>query len=152
MEDNIHRIWDIGYFAFKNNFNIIYNTVRRDEGIEIFIKNVKSRIQTIKEDFIKVENLFNNSPLKCFYPSQISGITLHTKGSKKTFGERIKCPALDNELCILYNGDVTPCNMFNPYVLGNLSKDRINEILIGEKRKKFIEIQKTYYYLDSRTK
>jgi len=47
----------------------------------------------------------------------------------KTHGFLNHCPALDSELCILYNGDVTPCNMFNPYVYGNIHKDIINQCL-----------------------
>ena len=59
------------------------------------------------------------------------------------------CPKIKKELCVLYNGDITPCNMFNPYVYGNIHNESIEEILGGEKRKWFEKNHKSYYYCNN---
>ena len=56
------------------------------------------------------------------------------------------CPALDKELCILYDGTATPCNMFNPYVYGNVFEQSLEEIWKGDARTNFLASHKDYYY------
>ena len=145
QEENFHRIYDIAVFAKENRLNIIYNTVRRDEGMEPFIQLVESNLEKIKIEFQKAKKLLEDVNLKCSIPNQIAGIDLKSNNTK-TFGEYSLCPALNSELCILFNGDVTPCNMFNPYIYGNIINSNIKTIMNSRKRLDFIRDYKSNYY------
>jgi MoaA/NifB/PqqE/SkfB family radical SAM enzyme len=146
QEANIHRIADIGRFAAKNKCHIIYNAVRRDEGIDNFVKAVKNNLPVIEGMFKDVAEFYKGLGLKCMVPDQISGIETGFRGVTQTHGSMNTCPALHNELCILYDGTVTPCNMFNPYVYGNIFKNQLEDIWVGNKRIDFLESYKQYYY------
>lgn len=146
QELNIDRIKSIANFALVNNCHILYNTVRRDTGIEKFENIVKQNIDNIKQQFLQVESIYKNTKLSFFYPNQIAGIKIGLNKTTKTHGEYIECPLLDKELCILYDGDVTPCNMFNPYIYGNIKNENIENIWNGQKRIEFIKNHKSHYY------
>jgi len=146
QELNIDRIKSIANFALINDCHILYNTVRRDTGIEKFENIVKENIDNIKQQFLQVENLYKNTKLSYFYPNQIAGIEIGLNKTTKTHGEYLECPLLDNELCILYDGEVTPCNMFNPYIYGNIKNESFENIWKGQKRIEFIKNHKSHYY------
>lgn len=146
QESNTHRIFDIGQFAFRNNCHILYNTIRRDAGVEEFVGIVTSNLSDIKSEFNKVKELYSNSNLQCLYPDQLSGIALQEKSATKTHGTMASCPALDKELCILYDGTTTPCNMFNPFPYGNVFQQSLSEIWNGQPRLEFLSSHKEYYY------
>ncbi len=146
QELNIHRIQDIAEFALNNDCHVLFNTVRRDEGIEVFENEVKRKIKTIKQQFEQVEKLYADTNLSCYYPNQLAGIKIGLSKTTKTHGEYSVCPLLDQELCILYDGNVTPCNMFNPYVYGNVKTESIESIWEGKSRKEFISNHKSHYY------
>jgi MoaA/NifB/PqqE/SkfB family radical SAM enzyme len=146
QEKNINRITDIAKYAFENNCHIIYNTIRMDTGIETFISAVKNNYYTIIEQFEAVDELYKNSNLQCLYPDQLAGVELKNPKTTQTHGTMQNCPALNNELCILYDGTVTPCNMFNPYIYGNIFKQSLNEIWNDKKRNDFLKSYKDYYY------
>ena len=146
QETNIHRIFDIAKFAFDNNYQILFNTIRRDEGIGSFIKIVNEQSQNITEQFEKVNELFFNSKLQCLYPDQLAGIRLKITKSTQTHGTMQSCPALDKELCIFYDGTITPCNMFNPYLYGNIFNQTLKEIWNSPQRIDFLNSHKNYYY------
>ena len=146
QEANIHRIFDIAKFALDNNCQILYNTIRRDEGIETFVNLVNEQSKSISEQFQKVEELYSNSELQCLYPDQLAGIKLKVSTPTQTHGTMQRCPALDKELCIFYDGTTTPCNMFNPYVYGNIFKQTLSEIWNSPERLEFLTSHKSHYY------
>lgn len=146
QEANIHRIFDIASFAYENRCHILYNTIRRDQGIETFISSVKENYDSIIDQFDEVNKLYSGSELQCLSPDQLAGIPIKTTRSNKTHGSMNSCPALDKELCILYDGTVTPCNMFNPYSYGNIFTESLAEIWNGKKRLDFLTSHKEYYY------
>jgi MoaA/NifB/PqqE/SkfB family radical SAM enzyme len=146
QEANIHRIYDIAKFAYDNNCQILYNTIRRDNGIEKFIDIVNEQNQNISEQFQKVTKLYSNSALQCLYPDQLAGVKLKISNSMQTHGTMRNCPALSKELCIFYDGTITPCNMFNPYVYGNIFKQSLSEIWNSQDRLEFLASHKNYYY------
>lgn len=146
QETNIHRIYDIAKFAFDNNCQMLFNTIRRDEGIESFIEIVNAQIQNISQQFDKVAELYYNSTLQCLYPDQLAGIQLKVSKPTQTHGTMRSCPALDKELCFFYDGTTTPCNMFNPYVYGNIFKQSLEEIWNSSERLEFISFHKSHYY------
>lgn len=146
QEVNIHRIFDIGNFAFQNDCHILYNTIRRDRGIESFVSIVHKNIQSIVEQFDNVHFLYKNSQLRCLYPDQLAGVYLNGVKPSRTHGSMESCPALENELCILYDGTITPCNMFNPFIYGNIFELDLNEVWEGKNRIDFLKSYKDHYY------
>lgn len=146
QEANIHRIYDISKFAHNNNCHILFNTIRRDEGLGPFIKIVKEQIENISKEFGKATELFSSSNLQCLYPDQLAGINLNVLKATRTHGSMKSCPALDRELCIFYDGTITPCNMFNPYVYGNIFKQSLEDIWSSSERLDFLITHKSHYY------
>lgn len=146
QEDNIHRIFDIAKFAFDNNCHILYNTIRRDIGIETFIEKVNQVKQNIVEQIQKVTKLYSFSNLMCLYPDQLAGIKLNIEQTTQTHGTMQNCPALNKELCIYYDGTITPCNMFNPYIYGNIFEQTLNDIWNSPSRLNFLTSHKNHYY------
>ena len=59
QEINIDEIIPIAQFAIKNNCNLIYNVLRRDEGIEVFRGIVLKQKEAILSYFEKVEFLYS---------------------------------------------------------------------------------------------
>jgi len=146
QETNIHRIYDIAKFAYDNNCRVLFNTIRRDEGIEPFIEIVNEQNQNISAQFEKVTELYSTSTLQCLYPDQLAGIQLKVTKPTQTHGTMKSCPALDKELCIFYDGTTTPCNMFNPYVYGNIFKQSLEEIWNSPERLEFLTSHKSHNY------
>lgn len=146
QEANIHQIFGIGQFAFEENCHILYNTIRMDKGIESFQAAVKKNQLYIEKQFLEVSQLFHESNLQALYPDQLSGIQLAVVGSMKTHGAMQNCPSLSKELCIFYDGAVTPCNMFNPFIYGNIFKESLEDIWNSEERSAFLTTYKQHYY------
>ncbi len=146
QEDNIHRIRDMAQYAKRYDCHILYNTIRRDEGIESFVGMVKAHSQDILDQFEQTSQIYEGTGLFCLLPDQLAGIAIKSAGSTQTHGSKPFCPALESELCILYDGTVTPCNMFNPYVYGNIFEESIDHIWSGKKRLDFLTSHKSHYY------
>ena len=149
QEENLLEIYEIAEFAFENNCHILFNTIRRDEGLEQFVALVSKHKEAIKNQFKQVAQLYIDSPLQFHFPDQLAGINLATSHSKQTHGSKSSCPILDKELCILYDGTITPCNMFNPYVYGNILEQELSEIWKGKKRMDFLASHKYHYYCNN---
>ncbi|WP_052600359.1 radical SAM protein [Aureispira sp. CCB-QB1] len=149
QEENLFEIYDIAKFAFENNCHILFNTIRRDKGIEEFVYLVNKHKREILEQFRRVTELYIECDLQFHIPNQLAGINLNSRHSKQTHGSMSSCPILDKEVCILYDGTVTPCNMFNPYVYGNIFEQDLIEIWKGKKRKDFLTSHKYHYYCNN---
>lgn len=145
QEENLHRLVEMAKYCAKKEMHIIFNTVRRDEGIEPFVELVKSKRGELVEDYKKIRSICANNGLDCLLPDSIHGIEI-SEGTSHVFGSRESCPALKEELCFHYDGVVTPCNMFNPYEYGNILDDDLDTILSGDSYQWFVENHKSYYY------
>ena len=148
QEENIDEIIDIAEYALSLNCHLIYNVVRRDEGIEPFVKLVDEKRDELISSFMIVKDMYANSALNCYIPDQMAGVIIF-ENSSDTCGTTTECPNIKSELCILYNGDVTPCNMFNPYNYGNIDNNELDEILKGDKFDWFLKNHKNYYYCNN---
>jgi len=149
QEENLFGIVTIAEFAFENNCHILYNTIRRDQGIELFVKLVENNKEEIKQQFNQVVKLYNNSNLQYHLPDQLGGVNISSSYTKQTHGSMQSCPILDKELCILFDGTVTPCNMFNPYIYGNIKEQSLKGIWEGKKRKDFLTSHRHHYYCNN---
>lgn len=143
QESNWNDIEDIADFALTYQCNIIYNVVRRDSNMNEFRQIILDNREFIKKSFDNVKNNFIGN-LKALIPNQISGINFYDY--TLSCGTKAQCPNIQNELCIQYDGSVTPCNMFNPYELGNILNQTLDEILYGEKMEKFKKNYKQMLY------
>ena len=146
QEDNIQRIYEMAQFAFEHQCHILFNTLRRDVGIEPFVENIQKNKEGIRSQFEKVHQLYLNSGLRSLYPDQMAGIQICSTKNTQTHGKMDSCPILEKEICILYDGTVTPCNMFNPYRYGNIFQESLSEIWEGEARRAFLTSHKDNYY------
>ncbi|MEO1263502.1 MAG: radical SAM protein [Bacteroidota bacterium] len=149
QEENLFQIYEMAKFAYENNCHILFNTIRRDEGVALFVKLVNQHKDIIIDQFEKVAALYQESELQFHFPDQLAGIELNTHQANTTHGSMASCPILDKELCILYDGTVTPCNMFNPYVYGNILEEGLSEIWAGEKRMDFLTSHQYHYYCNN---
>lgn len=145
QEANLHRIGEMARFARARSFHLLLNTIRRDEGIEPFVELVTRQAKALRDTFAAIRAIYDGSGLACLLPDQIHGVPM-ADGTAPTCGSQAACPALEQEICILANGDVTPCNMFNPFVFGNVGTTPLAEILAGPERAWFRAHHKEHYY------
>ncbi len=145
QELNINEIGPIAQFSLEHECNLIFNVVRRDQGIESFKNLVEQNKIYLEKEFGVAKEMLEKSSLICQIPDQIAGVIINEKKAT-TCGSKNVCPALSQELCVYYNGDVGPCNMFNPYFYGNLFENTLLEIWNGEKRREFMISHKSFYY------
>jgi len=145
QEDNLHRLVEMTKYCTEKEMHIIFNTVRRDEGIEPFVELVKSKRAELIENYKKIRSLCADNGLACLLPDSIHGIFV-AEGTSQVFGNLESCPAFKEELCFHFDGVVTPCNMFNPYEYGNILDNDLDTILSGDRYLWFVENHKSYYY------
>lgn len=143
QEHNFNEIQAMGELALKLQCNLIFNTIKQDEHTDIS-NFVKSRLSYIQDKFNHIKMQYDDTNLKVLIPDQIHGIQIFD--SRISCGSKTHCPNIRNELCIHYNGDITPCNMFNPYKIGNIFTHSLEEILYGEKMSKFLKTHKQNSY------
>ena len=132
QELNFEDIVPIAQFAAEHNFHLLINTVRRDKGIESFQQLVRDRRDFLSEQFAEAEQIFINSELMFLAPDQVQGVKVREPKDTVSYGSLKQCPAIDGEVCILYDGTVTPCNMFNPYSYGNIREKSLIELRNSE--------------------
>lgn len=140
---NLHEIQAIGELALKLQCNMIYNAIKQDIN-DKFRNYIESKISDIRDMFNIIKEQYNKTNLEVLIPDQIHGIQIFD--SRISCGSKAHCPNIQNELCIQYNGDVTPCNMFNPYKIGNIFTHTLEEILYGEKMLHFLKTHKQNLY------
>lgn len=149
--DNIGEIVPMAEFAVENNCGLIYNVIRSDrqEDELAFSKFFANNKERLSNDLVKARELLEERGHRCLVPDQIKGVQMDIPNATRSSGNCKTCPVLGREACILYNGDVLPCNMFNPYVLGNLKENSLAEILESWKFSAFKRNHKGHYYCRS---
>jgi MoaA/NifB/PqqE/SkfB family radical SAM enzyme len=146
QEENFDDVVSMARFALEREVHLLVNTVRRDEGIERFRDLVRARADDLRSAFREVSDLYRGRAVACFLPDRVQGIAIASEGARATYGGRQRCPAIDRELCVLFDGTVTPCNMFNPYAYGNILKSSLAEIRGGERFQWFSDNHKQHPY------
>lgn len=146
QEENFDDVVPMARFAVERNLHLIVNTIRRDEGIEPFVELVHQRADDLRRAFSQVTELYRDQSVRCLLPDRVQGLAIAEEGTQATHGGLPRCPVIDQELCVLYDGTVTPCNMFNPYVYGNILQSSLDEIVAGERFAWFSENHKSHPY------
>lgn len=146
QESNFDDVVAMARFCVERRLHFLVNTVRRDEGIEPFQQLVHERRDDLQRYFEEVNVIFSQQGVACYLPDRIQGVQTKSAGTQATYGGRQRCPAIDRELCVLFDGTVTPCNMFNPYVYGNILTESLAEIRAGGRFQWFTENHKSHPY------
>jgi len=146
QEVNFEDLLPMAEFAASWGLHLLVNAVRRDEGIEPFQALVAKRAGDLRGWFAEIADLYEGLDVDCHLPDQIQGVQLSEADTVRTHGSLDRCPALERELCVLHDGTVTPCNMFNPYVYGNLLEQSLDDIRKGERFLWFRDHHKDHYY------
>lgn len=137
QERNLHRIGDMAQYAVRWRAGLIYNVVRYDVVDHHLTNRLLSEYAAVCEAFARARETMESHGLPCQIPDQVRGVPLELADCQRTQGSGRECPALDQEACILHNGDVTPCNMFNPFVYGNILEQDYADILSGRRAAEF---------------
>ena len=142
QQSNCRDILPIAEFAVAHSCHIIYNAVRGNEEEDALRTILADRAADIFTDLNRAKQYIEASGFKTLVPEQILGFkSQYDYWSVNTSGGKARCQNLDDELCVAYNGDVTPCNMFNPWLFGNLLEESLEHILNGERRAAFLAAQ-----------
>lgn len=138
---NLFELYDVAKFAFEHRCHFFCNAVRNIEMDNEFARLVNANIDYLKKSFLEINKLFEKSNLTVHLPSQVSGVTLSLSVSQPTCADLSCCPNAGKDICIYYDGTVTPCGMFNPYVLGDIDKQSLSEIVNSLQFADFIKNQ-----------
>ncbi|MHA1757737.1 MAG: radical SAM/SPASM domain-containing protein [Promethearchaeota archaeon] len=144
---NINEIYDVGKFAYNNGLGFILNVVHVDDKQyqEEFNNLLHKNWNNLLEQLSKLREIYTNNTL--LIPDQIWGLKLpESLSTTITCGNLEFCPNILEEIMIGYNGDVYPCNMFNPFLYGNIFKSNLKDIWYSNKHIKFISEFKTHNY------
>ncbi|MCB1048444.1 MAG: SPASM domain-containing protein [Calditrichaeota bacterium] len=132
QEENFGDIAAMAEFAAERNLHLLVNTVRRDEGIEPFRDMVAARADVLRDAFHRAGEVFRGRTVTCHLPDRVQGIIISDQDTVTTYGGMEHCPAIAQELCVLFDGTATPCNMFNPYVYGSVMQQSLTQLYESE--------------------
>lgn len=126
MKQNLDDLPEVIELSSQHNLGgVVVNVVKLDT-MDYFSKK---EIDTIKQTFEKSYNLARDYGLSLKLPDHIGNVPINSQISTKTCKEFCSNPG--NEVYIRYNGDLTPCNMLNPYIYGNLELDSFSNLWTG---------------------
>lgn len=131
QEENFDDVVPMARFAAERDLHLLINAVRRDHGIEPFQAMVASRVDELRTAFEAALDAHRGRESTCHVPDRVQGVAILPNRAVATYGGRQHCPAIERELCVLFDGTVTPCNMFNPFVYGNILERSLMEIRTG---------------------
>ena len=101
--------------------NIIVNVIKDNS-----TKWGEVQLIEVQKEFVLANKLASQLGVNLFLPSQIFGYKIQDVNSYNTKHEGCKMPW--KEVVIRWNGDVQVCNMFNPYIYGNIHLNSFNEV------------------------
>lgn len=90
---------------------------------------ITDKIDDILDDVADAAKIAAEGSVELFTPAQIAGVSIQS--GSRTHVASSGCRAPWDEAVIRWNGDVQPCNMFNPYVYGNIHRSPFDEIWRG---------------------
>lgn len=122
QKKNIHQLSKLVLKCKEWNIrNVIVNVIKDTDsewGNRLF--------KEIEDECIEAHALAQQHRINLLLPSQIFGHTIHVERSHRTNSEHCAMPW--KEVVIRWNGDVQVCNMFNPYVYGNIHLNSFSDI------------------------
>jgi len=143
MEMNIHELSKVVQLAIDLNLGgVIVNVVK--------IKNndwMNLKYEEILMEFEKAHQISQSSGLKLKLPDHLGNIPITTQISNRSC--QFSCKNPWEEVYIRYNGDLTACNMLNPYIYGNCQNQPFMEIWNGLNAnlfRTFVNTKYRHYY------
>lgn len=141
MEQNFGDLVDVVQMAIKHGLGgVIVNVVKLDNGKYQWID---SNLNKITNNFKKAFQLANQHDIQLKLPDHLAQYEVNSHIASQTC--RKKCFNPWKEVYIRYNGDVTVCNMLNPYIYGNCRNSEFMEVWNGLNAKLFRRFVNTNY-------
>ena len=145
MECNIHEITKVVELAASMGLGgVIINVVKLDSKTNSWIHQ---QYKNIKEQFQKAFKLAESYKIALKLPDHIGGLPINKNISNPSC--QFHCNNPREEIYIRYNGDLTVCNMLNPYIYGNCQNYAFEEIWHGlnaEMFRTFVNTKYRHYY------
>lgn len=145
MEQNIDDLTGVIEMASLYNLGgVIVNVVKENHNPSNWIATEIDRINNI---FSKSYNLANMSGINLKLPDHLGNTIINEEISNPTC--KTCCDNPWNEVYIRYNGDLTVCNMLNPYIYGNCKNYSFKKIWNGLNVfmfRKFVNTNFRHYY------
>lgn len=111
---NINQISKLVYKCSELNIkNIIINVIK-----SVDMDWIKKRENEIRDELAFASTLALNNNISLLIPATIGEVTLEFPNSHQTSAHYCNMPW--EEIVIRWNGDIQACNMFNPYIYGNI--------------------------------
>ena len=135
---NFDELMEVGRFSLDHDCHFFCNMVNGEphlSELESLLMN-ENNLTKLRTEFEELHHLAISKRLRAFLPDHVG--TVHIPANEtdglmlKTTGQG-HCNRFRSELCIHYDGTVTPCGMFNPYVYGNVM-DYTRESLLESER------------------
>jgi MoaA/NifB/PqqE/SkfB family radical SAM enzyme len=147
QKNNFFKIKEMGELASKLGFGLIINVLRTDDPFlkAEFEKALNNHWDDLIQQLVTLHSSFPKNRL--LIPDQIWGRPIPDNVSTTISCGRLPvCPNITSELMVAYNGQVYPCNMFNPTVYGDLNCKSIHKIWKSEQHIDFWKNHKEHYY------
>ncbi len=127
MESNIHEIAKVVDLAAEMGLGgVIINVVKLDSTQNEWMYQ---KVDEIMENFQKAYDLATSYKIALKLPDHLGRIPVNKNISNPSC--HLHCNNPWEEVYIRYNGDLTVCNMLNPYIYGNCQNASFEEIWNG---------------------
>ncbi len=147
MECNIPEITGVVDLAAEMSLGgVIINVVKVNSNQNGWMHQ---QFENIENQFQKAYNLAESLNIVLKLPDHIDSLPINKKISNLSC--QLHCNKPWEEVYIRYNGDLTVCNMLNPYIYGNCQKHSFEEIWNGlnvEMFRSFINTKYRHYYCE----
>lgn len=141
MENNINDLLGVLKMAMENGVGgVIVNVVKNNSDEYLWMVNEFDKVQKTFQDAFKFAK---DSGIHLKLPDHLGNKSIDPSISTKSCNTFCDNPW--NEIYIRYNGDLTVCNMLNPYIYGNCKNYPFKEIWNGLNSNLFRNFVNTKY-------
>ncbi|KKN44792.1 hypothetical protein LCGC14_0689580 [marine sediment metagenome] len=145
MESNVLEITKVVELAAEMSLGgVIINVVKADPNQNGWLYQ---QFENIKEQFQYAYNLAESFNIVLKLPDHIGNLPISKSISNLSC--QLHCNNPWEEVYIRYNGDLTVCNMLNPYIYGNCQNYSFDEVWNGLNAKlfrRFVNTEFRHYY------
>ena len=145
MQINYNDLEDVIELAANNQLGgVIVNVVKSDNGEQSWLNEKHEEIVKI---FHKAHSLAESLDVKLKLPDHLGNFQIKSNISNPSCESNCENPW--NEVYIRYNGDLTACNMLNPYIYGNCKNYAFEKVWNGlnaDMFRTFVNTKYRHYY------
>jgi len=139
MECNLNELQ--GVLELATDFGlggVIVNVVKLEANNQMWIEK---NFDQILQSFYQANNFAKNYGINLKLPDHLGNLKVDCEISNPS--SKLECNNPWKEVYIRYNGDLTVCNMLNPYVYGNLNLTSFEDIWNGINARMFRKLVNT---------